>query len=415
MLFEKLERIGGNRVVIALSAARLGDAIGNSILFIVLPLFVAKLPAPSFPVPETVRVGFLIATFGLVNAVLQPFAGALIDRVGRRKPFILLGLSMLGVATLGYIFTSRFSHLLYLRIFQGIGVALTIPAALALMVGSSKKETRGGSMGIYTTSRMIGLGMGPLIGGALFDRYGVEAAFYAGSVFIIVAIILVQLWVKEKPVPSASTTKRPVKFQIINTKLLTPGIFGVSFATLVMAGSFSMMAALEDQFNERLGMSAFVFGLAFSALLFSRVFTQVPLGRLSDRIGRKPLIIGGLVLMAPITAMLGYATSATELIILRLIQGFASAGVAAPAFAIAGDMAQEGGEGRQMSFITTGFGLGVALGPLLAGILAVHSFTLPFAIGGLICLPGAWVIHHYVPETVNIEEQRQRFHSVSDD
>ena len=414
MIFEKLERIGGNRVVIALSAARLGDAVGNSILFIILPLYVAQLPAPSFPIPETVRVGLLIATFGLVNAVLQPFAGALIDHVGRRKPFIQLGLAMLGVATLGFIFASRFSHLLYLRIFQGVGVGLTIPAALALMVGSSKKETRGGSMGIYTTSRMVGLGIGPLIGGALYDRYGINAALYAGSAFIIIALILVQLWVKEKPI-SVTTQKKPVKFQIIDPKLLTVSILGVSFATLVMAGSFSMMAALEDQFNERLGMSAFVFGLAFSALLFSRVFTQVPLGRLSDRIGRKPLIIWGLLAMAPVTAMLGYAHSATELIILRLIQGVASAGVAAPAFAIAGDMAQEGGEGRQMSFITMGFGLGVALGPLLAGILAVHSFTLPFIIGGLICLPGAWVIYRYVPETVNVEEQGHRVRSTSDD
>jgi len=413
MIFEKLERIGGNRVVIALSAARLGDAVGNSILFIILPLFVGQLPAPAFPIPETVRVGLLIAMFGLVNAFLQPFAGALIDRAGRRKPFILVGLSMLGVATLGFTLASRFSHLLYLRIFQGVGVGLTIPAALALMVGSSKKETRGGSMGIYTTSRMVGLGIGPLIGGALYDRYGIEVALYAGSVFIIIAIILVQLWVKEKPVPT--TVKKPAKFQIIDRKLLTVGILGVSFATFVMAGSFSMMAALEDQFNKRLGMSAFVFGLAFSALLFSRVFTQMPLGRLSDRIGRKPLIIGGLLMMAPVTAMLGYATSATQLIALRLIQGVASAGVAAPAFAIAGDMAQEGGEGRQMSIITMGFGLGVALGPLLAGVLAVHSFTLPFVIGGLICLPGAWIIYRYVPETVNVKEQRQRIPSAADD
>ena len=196
----------------------------------------------------------------------------------------------------------------------------------------------------------------------------------------------------------------PDKFQIIDTKLFSVAILSVSFATLVMAGSFSMMAAVEDQFNQRLNMSAFLFSVAFSALLFSRVFTQVPLGRLSDRIGRKPLIIGGLLLMAPSTALLGYATSALQLIVLRLIQGLASAGVAAPAFAIAADMAQSGGEGRQMSIITMGFGLGVAVGPLLAGILAVHSFTLPFVISGLICLPGAWIIQKYVPETVHPHE-----------
>ncbi|MCB0119145.1 MAG: MFS transporter [Anaerolineales bacterium] len=412
MLFEKLENIGGNRVVLALSAARLGDAVGNSILFIVLPLFVGKLPAPAFSMPETIRVGILVSLFGLTNAVLQPFAGALIDRVGSRKPFIMAGLSILGLATLGFIFASRFLDLLLLRLVQGVGVAMTIPAALALMVGSSKKETRGGSMGIYTTSRMLGLGIGPLVGGALYDKYGFDAAFYAGSGFIILALILVQLWVKEEPVKKVEKT--PAKIRIIDKSLLTPGILGVAFATLVMAASFSMMAALEDQFNERLNMSAFVFGIAFSALLLSRVFTQVPLGRLSDRYGRKPFIIGGLILLAPVTAMLGFAHSATELIILRLIQGLASGGVAAPAFAIAADMAKEGGEGRQMSIVTMGFGLGVALGPLLAGVLAVYSFTLPFIIGGLICLPGAWIVSRLVPETVNLERREEKVPSTSD-
>ena len=414
MILDKLESIGGNRVVIALSSARLGDAIGNSILFIVLPLFVAQLPAPVIPWPETIRVGFLIAVFGLVNALLQPFAGAWIDRIGRRKPFIMAGLVLMALATLGFLLASRYSDLLFLRSLQGIGVAITVPAALALMVGSSQKSTRGGSMGIYTTSRMLGLAIGPLLGGLLYDRFGFDAAFYAGSSFIIVAIVLVNLWVKEPSVKKL-VGGPPVRFRVIDPKLLTAGILGVSFATLIMAADFSMMASLETQFNERLGMSAFIFGLAFSALLISRVFTQVPLGRLSDHIGRKPLIIGGMILIAPSTALLGYANSALVLILLRLVQGLASAPVAAPAFAGAADMAQSGGEGRQMSFITMGFGLGVALGPLLAGVLAVDSFGLPFVIAGLLSLGAAWVIYRYVPETVNRQEERQASHSAAND
>jgi len=398
MTFEKLERIGGNKVVIALSAARLGDAIGNSILFIVLPLFVAKLPAPWIPFPETVRVGLLISMFGLVNSILQPFAGAFIDRIGRRKPFILGGLILMALATLGFVLVGRFTSLLLMRSLQGIGVALTIPAALALMSGSSKKETRGGSMGIYTTSRMVGFATGPLLGGALYDKFGFNAAFFAGAGFIVIAIILVQLWIDEKP--PKSSQQDPGKFRIIDPDLLSVGILGVAFATFVMAGGFSMMSALENEFNQRLNMSAFVFSIAFSALLFSRIFTQVPLGRLSDRIGRKPLIIAGLVLMAPSTALLGYAASVTQLTILRLLQGVGSAAVAAPAFAVAADLAKAGGEGRQMSIITMGFGLGIALGPLLAGVLAVYSFVVPFIVGGALSLLGAWVVYRYVPETV---------------
>jgi MFS family permease len=413
MNFDKLERIGGNRVVIALSAARLGDAIGNSILFVVLPLFVAKLPAPLFPLPETVRVGILISIFGLVNALLQPFAGAFIDRIGRRKPFIMGGLVFMTFATLGFLIVTSFTGLLFMRSLQGIGVALTVPAALALMVSASTKQTRGGSMGIYTTSRMLGLAIGPLVGGALYDRFGFDASFYTGAAFIIVAIILVQLWIQEKP-PNSGKTK-PGRFQIIDPKLLTAGIIGVAFATFVMAGDFTMMSALENQFNAKLNMDAFLFGIAFSALLFSRIFTQVPLGRLSDRIGRKPLIIGGMLVLVPSTALLGYANSIPILTILRLVQGVGSAAVAAPAFAVAADLAQAGGEGRQMSIITMGFGLGIAIGPLLAGILAVYSFTLPFNIGALLTLVGAWVIYRYVPETIHRGEQVQEAHSMADD
>ena len=397
-MLEKLERIGGNRVVIALSSARLGDAIGNSILFVVLPLFVAKLPAPLLPWPETVRVGFLIAVFGLVNALLEPLAGALVDRIGRIKPFILAGLVMMALSTLGFLVASHYIDLLFLRAVQGVGVALTVPAALALMVSSSEKSTRGGSMGIYTTSRMFGFGIGPLLGGFLYDNFGFDSTFYAGSVFIILAIILVNLWVDE-PHPKKSSDK-PEKFSIIDKNILNTGILSVGFVTLIMAADFSMMTSLETQFNEKLGMSTFIFGLAFSAVLITRMFVQVPLGRYSDHIGRKPLIIGGMLLLVPSTALLGYANSIFILILLRLLQGLASAAVAAPAFAIVGDMAQAGGEGRQMSIITMGFGLGVALGPLLAGVLAIHSFALPFILGGLLSLVAAWIVYRFVPETV---------------
>jgi MFS family permease len=306
---------------------------------------------------------------------------------------------MMAVATLGFSLASDYTDLLFWRSLQGIGIATTVPAALALMVNASQHSTRGGSMGIYTTSRMLGLGIGPLIGGLLYDNFGLQSALLAGSIFIVVAIVLVQLWVKELPVKDSVGAH--MRFQVLDPKLLSAGILGVAFATLVMAADFSMMSALETQFNGRLGMSAFVFGLSFSAVLISRMFAQAPLGRLSDRIGRKPLIIGGLLLLAPSTALLGYAGSAFVLILLRLLQGLASAAVAAPAFAVAGDLAQAGGEGRQMSLITTGFGLGVALGPLTAGLLAVRSFGLPFVLAGLLSLAAAWVIHRFVPETVS--------------
>lgn len=266
-------------------------------------------------------------------------------------------------------------------------------------------------MGIYSTMRIIGFATGPLIGGILHVHVGFHAAFLVGTGFVMLGMIIVQLWVPEvrgrdvEPAPAGeplSSTMDPPRrrFTIIDRELLSGGIASLGVATFVMAATFTMMSTLEVQFNERLDQTAFAFSVAFSALMVTRLLSQIPLGHLSDRIGRKPLIIAGLLLMAPTTALLGEVTSTMQLTGLRLLQGLASAGIAAPSFALAADLTKAGGEGRQMSIVTMGFSLGIAVGPLIAGLLAVVSFELPFLIGGGLSLLAAWVVHQRVPETV---------------
>jgi MFS family permease len=394
------DSIGVNRIVMAISVARMGDAVGNSILFIVIPLYVAQMPAPWFPIPEAVRIGLLISAYGLVTSLLQPLGGALSDRVSRRKPFVQVGLFLMAVATFGFILASRYTDLLLLRLLQGLGVALTVPASLALIAAGSAKQTRGGSMGVYSTFRMTGLAIGPLIGGFLNEKLGFDADFVAGAAFVLLGVLLVQLWVREELPAQVSGAVKPA-FQLLDRKLLSGGIIGAAFSTLVMASALTMIITLENEFNARLHETALGFAIAFSALTVSRVLFQVPLGRVSDRLGRKPLIIGGLIVMAASTFPMGGVRTTEELVMLRIVQGIAAAAIAAPAFAVAADLSKEGGEGRQMSIVTMGFSLGIAIGPLLAGLLSVFFFELPFIIAGFMALVGGWIVYRYVPETVD--------------
>lgn len=402
-MFKSLQqKLGINRVVVAISVARLGDGIGNSILIVVIPLYVAKLPSPWFPFPESARVGILISLYGLVLAVLQPFTGAITDRFGNRKQMVLIGLAAMGLATIGFILAGSFSALIGLRLLQGIGVAITVPAALAILASATRKESRGGAMGVYTTMRMVGFAIGPLIGGFLFERFGFNSTFVAGTVFIAIGLVMASLLLDpdKKAINPGKPDRAGHRYRLFDPGLLGAGIVGAGLASFIMASDFSMISSLETQFNSHLGQGALGFGIAFSALIITRLIFQVPLGNFSDRWGRKPFILAGLILIAPATILLGYVATTTQFTALRMAQGLASAAIAAPAFALAADVAKAGGEGRQMSVVTMSFGLGIAVGPLISGFLAVYSFTLPFWIGGIFSLIIALVVFRFVPETL---------------
>lgn len=392
MIQNFLDTYGINRVVAALSIARLADAMGNSLLVVIIPLYVSKLATPSMP--ESILVGLLISVYGFVFTLLQPFTGAMSDRFDRRKIFILLGLLVMAASTFSFSLARSFAHLVVIRSLQGLGVALTVPASLAVLAERTSRGSRGGSMGFYTTLRMVGFAIGPLLGGYLQVHYGFNTAFFVGTALLLLGALLVQLWVRDRP----ARTGQHEEFRILDRRLLGNGIVYLGLAMFLMASAFSMMTALENEFNARLQQTALGFGIAFSALTVSRLIFQLPFGRISDLIGRKPLIIAGLIVLAPATAILGYVTSTLELTGARAFQGFATAAIAAPAFALAGDISIEGGEGQQMSVLAMGFGLGIAAGPIIAGALSVIQFELPFLVGAVLCLLGAWIVYSQVPE-----------------
>ena len=427
--------------VIALSFARMADALGNSLLIIIIPLYIAAQPNHLAAIPTELLVGVAISLYGFIFALSQPVWGYVSDRMGRRKPLILTGLTLMTAATLGFMWADRYLWIIVLRGLQGVGVAMIIPSVLALIAQVTVKRSRGNAMGVYSTFRMVGFATGPLLAGVLHVKFGFNATFMVGAAFLVVAMVLVQTTVKEEGGKAGAESQatggvgepagdggskraaddgriaravgdglaapdgdglaasdahgpatRPAKGGA-GTLLPSPTILGLMVSTIVLACSLSMISALENEFNDRLSQTALGFGVAFSALTLSRLVVQIPIGRLSDRIGRKGLIIGGLVALAPLTVLFGYVTTTEQLVGLRLLQGVATAGVAAPAFALAGDLARKGGEGREMSFLTMGFGLGMGMGPLIAGGLAGYvGFKTPFyVVGAASLVAAAWV------------------------
>jgi MFS family permease len=395
-----------DRRVLALAVARMADALGNSFLIIVLPLYVAsgQVEGDTFGLPTSAVAGLVLALFGIASSLTQPFAGRLSDRLGQRKSFVVVGLVAFCFINVALAWASSYVMLFGLRIAQGIAAALSITASIALVNEVSDGGTRGRNMGLYNAFRLVGFGSGPLAASLLVEAgpfpvpwraapvTGFEASFYVAAGGALVSTVLVLLLVRD-PEETQPTEDRLALAVWHPTRAwrLDP-IFALGLITLVMATCFAMLSAIEPEVNARLDQTPFLFAVEFVALIAALAIVQPFVGRASDRYGRRRFIILGLIGLVPTTLAQGL-----------VLQGIAGAGIFAPALALAGDLAKKGQSGAQLSVLTISFGLGIACGQLLAGSLLPLGFVVPFAVGAVLAGLGLGVVFTQVPRTPALE------------
>ncbi|PSP82413.1 MFS transporter [Halobacteriales archaeon QS_1_68_17] len=389
--------------ILTLALARMVDALANSFLVVVLPLYIGSqavaLPAfvgttvalgsVAFTLTPELLIGIVLSLFGFLNSFGQPFTGALSDRSGKRKAFLLFGLALVAVGSAGYIVFTDYLAVLLMRALQGVGAAFTIPVTVALVNELSGPDDRGGNFGLFNTFRLLGFGIGPLVAGGVVAAgpyavgdvavSGFEAAFLVAVAGAAISFGLVAVLIHD-PERTEEAAAEEISIRVRDPDGGLDPVFALGIATVVMALSIAIYAPLANVLNARLDQGTFMFSLQFGATVLANVLFQLPLGRLSDRYGRQPFLLGGFVLLLPTTLAQGFVTAPVPMVGLRFFQGVAVAAVFAPSLALAGDMAGEGQSGSTLSILTMGFGLGIAVGTLLSGILVGFGFPVPFVV-----------------------------------
>ena len=413
--------LGTDRRVVVLALARMADAVANSFLIVVLPLYIAsgELAIPGYegaaifglPVTLELLIGVALSLFGFLNSFAQPFTGRLSDRTGRRKVYILFGLLVLAVTSVAYAVVESYEALLVVRGLQGLGGAFVIPTTIALVNDLARSdEERGGNFGVFNTFRLLGFGFGPVVAGLVVQAgpyalpYGVglsgfDAAFGVAVLGALVSFALVTVLIEEPPMTAGAGKDLSISVLGDGDRLLDP-VFVLGVGTLFMAISIALFATLQEPINRRLGQGPTWFGVQFSAVVIANVALQLPIGRAADRIGRKPFLIWGLALLAPAVLAQGLVTTPATMLLSRLVHGVSVAMVFAPSLAIAGDLAGEGESGTTLSVLTMAFGFGTAIGPLLSGALFGFGFAVPFAVGAALAVAALALVATQVEETL---------------
>jgi MFS family permease len=424
--------LGTDRRVLVLAFARMIDSLANSFLIIVLPLYLgaegpvstgalvgAEIPLLGFEITTELLIGVVLSLFGFLNSFSQPFTGRVSDRTGRRRAFILFGLGVLGAASAAYAFATAYWEVLVIRALQGIGAAFTIPVTVALVNELSTTTTRGGSFGVFNAFRLIGFGFGPLVAGLVVEAgpyrlaspgsstattttiSGFNAAFAVAAIGALVSFLLVTALVSD-PEQTKVAAGEDLSVSIRGPDGGLDPVFALAVATVLMALGIALFATLENVIRTRLDEGAFLFSLQFAATVIANVVFQVPIGRWSDRVGRRPFIVWGFVFLVPTTLAQGFVTTPALMTAARFFQGLAVAMVFAPSLALAGDLAGEGRSGTTLSLLTMGFGLGVGFGPLVSGFLVSFGFAVPFVFAAGAGVVGLFLVYTQVEETVDL-------------
>ncbi len=377
-----------------LSLSKLFKDIGTGMLAFLIPLYIVGLHSSLFAsTPIVVKAGIVATAFGISNTVSQPIMGRLSDRVNRIKPFILAGMAGFTILSFIYANTRQFEYVVLFRFVQGITVGVAVPAIVAMVTHFSTSRTRGKAIGIYSSLRGLGFGSGPIVGGAVVNFYGYEAAFYACAILGILSTLLILFFVNE----THEGTNEKKSGGVSGTK--DPQFIVLAVAMFMMMVGIMIIFAFLPDYRILLNASELSLSMAVSAYVLVRVLFQTPMGVISDRVGRKKMVAYGLLLNVPIVIGLGYAGSITELIILRALQGISMAAVETPVMALAVELTGGNAVSSKVSIITAAQAGGMALGPIMGGLLAGYvSFRTPFYLCGALILLSFFLVLAKVKE-----------------
>jgi DHA1 family multidrug resistance protein-like MFS transporter len=274
--------------------------------------------------------GLLITASAVAMAVVSPVWGSLADRYGR-KPMVVRAMFGGALATALMGFSQNVGQLAALRALQG-ALAGTVAAATTLVASGAPPERRGFALGLLQTAIYLGNSLGPTIGGQIADHLGYRPTFWVTASCLFTGGVLAALLVHEDFTPEKAASGEKASLWdglkiVLHTRVLLV-IFGVRVLMRMGLRTVSPMLPLFVQQIAASGtkvasLTGNIEGLAAAASAVSAVV----LGRVSDRIGcRRIIVVCGVVACVSSALMAGVQNPA-QLLLFRALGGAAMGGV----------------------------------------------------------------------------------------
>ncbi|MFW6064055.1 MAG: MFS transporter, partial [Candidatus Natronoplasma sp.] len=400
--------------------------LGFGLVMPLLPLYAAE-----FPGATKTHIGLMLGVFSIVKIVVAPIGGNIADKYGR-KPVMVGGMFSYMIVMALFGLAQTLPELFIYRGAQGAASALVWPIAMTYIGDIVREEDRGKAMGLYSMSFASGNVVGPILGGVIATYFSLSVPFFFTSALAAMSGLLLFFGVKESYEGSKKerTSKKssfhpsldfrslgknlhPVRILKIPAngilwiwnylKKITPfpKIFlGLTIGSFTVFFGLAMVWSMLALFGEEiLGLSAIHITLVFTLIGSVQFLIMFPAGSLSDRIGRKKLILSGATVSAVFSGLIGLSTG---FLFLLFATGLYTVGraLARPSFpAFVSSLSLKENRGKMMGVYNFAQNAAFATGSFLGGAVAdMMGLRWPFFVAMFVGISGSFFIAFTVTE-----------------
>lgn len=339
----------------------------------ITPLFAKHLGAP------TDLIGLIVAAVTITGIAVKLPSGALSDLFGFRR-LMMAGALVKATGPFLYLAVLAWPVLLLVRFYHGLATALYAPPASAL-VAKAYPEERGHRLGLYSASESGGVVIGPVLGGVVLAVSSFHAAFIVSGVIGLLALAAMRKVPRDEltsaPPAPVSGEKPKLTSSLrelgrgVHQIVSDPVIRLVSLVEAMLWLGIGSLQAYLPLYALMIHLPTWQIGLLAGGQGVASILSRPYLGRRSDRIGRKPLIVVGALLCIGTLIAIPYSASFPVLLVLSVVFGLGTGMVTPSTTAMIGDLVTRGNYGSAMGVFGSLWDAGHAGGPIIFGFLVV--------------------------------------------
>ncbi len=346
-----------------LVAAAFVIAIGFGLVSPVLPAY-----ARSFDV-GVAAASVIVSAFAFFRLVFAPAGGSLVTRLGER-PVYLTGLLVVAASSLATAFAQSYVQLLIFRGLGGVGSTMFTVSAMALLVRLAPPTIRGRVSSAYASAFLVGGMLGPVLGG-LLASFGLRVPFVVYAVALVAAAASVAIRLSGAQLRPTTDVEPPPPMRV--REALRHSAYRAALVSAFANGwcNFGVRVAVLPQFAITVYDRTWVAGVTLAIAAVGTAASLQVAGRLADTVGRRPLVLAGLLITSAGLGLIGLSGDLVVLLLLSAVSGL-GAGLLNPAqqATVADVVGAERSGGSVLATFQMAQDSGAIVGPILIGVVA---------------------------------------------